>query len=123
MLKVIKQQSRLTSINMSLQRNKRRMSLSSAYIGAGNQTSFFNRKASVPFKQLKKIYGEELALISSEQSKLGLNRKTLSETDRVLLKQKIRILIKNQRRKYIINLALTIVVLALAVFAFITFFF
>ncbi|MCG2418921.1 hypothetical protein K8089_07790 [Aequorivita sp. F47161] len=92
------------------------MSLSSAYIGAGNQTSFFNRKASVPFKQLKKIYGEELALISSEQSKLGLNRKTLSETDRVLLKEKIRILIKNQRRNYIINLLVTICILAIFLF-------
>jgi chromosome condensin MukBEF MukE localization factor len=99
------------------------MSLSSAYIGAGNQASMFNRKASVPFKQLKKIYGEELALLNSEQSKLGLNRKTLSETDRALLKQKIRKLIKEQRRKYIINLAFTIVVLALAVFGVITFIF
>ncbi len=108
---------------MNLLRKKRRMNLSSSYIGAGNQASVFNRKAKIPFKQLKSIYGEELALLKVQQSDAPFKNHILSETDRVLLMQKIRETIKEQRRKSIINLILTLIIITLLIFGVLKFVF
>jgi hypothetical protein len=90
---------------------KRRNSFSvrSWYIGSGNKFSAFTRKPNIPYEKIKGMYGDALERFSSSTNNaIHLNK--LSNSERLLLKGKIKKMIAQERRKTIISLAVTIVV-------------
>lgn len=85
------------------QRKSRRKRASSAYIGAGNNTSDFNKKARKPWNKLPKQFSDK------SKSKQPLKRKEMSEADREALRERFVQKQKNARKKMGIRLAIVLV--------------
>ncbi len=70
-------------------RNKksRRIAPSSAYIGSGNKTSVFSRKARKPFQDMAEIYKNEAIKIKGNHEKKLFEK--LSEEDKKLIRERI----------------------------------
>ncbi|MEX2380179.1 MAG: hypothetical protein WD530_05515 [Vicingaceae bacterium] len=69
-------------------RTSRRISPSSAYIGAGNKTSIFSRKARKPFEDISDIYKQAIKKDSDQDYRESFRK--LTEEEKIAIKQKIR---------------------------------
>lgn len=87
---------------------KRRLTISSWYIGSGNKPSTFNRKARGAYDSIRNRYTSEL----EKERKAGKDKPEMSFETRQALKEKIRSQIKKERyweiAKLIFSLAITI---------------
>ena len=92
-------------------RNKRRHSVGFGYIGFGNNHSVFNQKTNKAFSTLKEKLNEETHF----HFKLNFSHKKLTKEEREIIKNKIR---KNEKRKSIQALVLTLLVLFIIVVTF-----
>ena len=84
-------------------RKSRRMRASSAYIGAGNNTADFNKKARKPWDKLPERFLEK------SKSKQQLKPKEFSEADREALRERLVQEQKEARKKVVIHLGIALV--------------
>lgn len=89
---------------------KRRLNLSSGYIGSGNKPSVFNRKPKTAFQKIREKYATEYLKLTQEKD---LSR-DLSKDEKLQLKHKITAQIKQEKRKGVLKIILTIIATALA---------
>lgn len=92
-----------------MKRKSRRISIGFGYIGFGNKQSNFNQKNDNPFTSAK----ERLHKASHLHYKLDFKHDELSNTDKRIIKNKIR---KAEKRKALIAGILTIIILTLLFF-------
>lgn len=85
-------------------RNRRRHKTGFGYIGAGNSTSVFNRKANKAFSKTK----EQLNNSSIKKHKLKFTNRKLSDIEKEKIKNDIR---KKSKRKNRLTLLLSIIIL------------
>lgn len=85
-------------------RKSRRMSASSAYIGAGNNTSDFNKKARKPWDKLPERF------LDKSKSKQQLKQKEFSEADPKALKERLVQEQKEARKKVVIRLGIAFII-------------
>ena len=88
--------------------SKRRHNTGFGYIGFGNNTSVFNRKPKQIYSNLK----NNLNQTSVKQFNVDFKSKTLTETDKLAIKKKVK---QNSKGKIILSAIITLVVLILLV--------
>ena len=91
-------------------RNKRRHSTGFGYMGFGNSIAVFNRNAKAPFSKIK----DQLNTTSLKELKLDFNDKSLSETDKKIIKEKIK---SESKRKNTFAIIISIIVSVLVILA------
>jgi len=97
------------------QSRTRRISPGFGYIGSGNKTSIFTRRAKPPFSKVKAIYGEELERLKLEKVDQKLSFKELTKEEKLRIRSRIKAELLSERKKQIV--AFTILVLfVLAIF-------
>ena len=89
-------------------RRSRRIPPSSAYIGAGNKTSVFSRKARKPFQEMADIYKKEARKLKGNEDKNIF--KQLSIEDKKLIRDRILRKKKNDERKFYFILLLSVLI-------------
>jgi len=87
-----------------MERTKRRHNTGFSYTGSGNKASVFNRKPRAVFSEIK----NKLNTKSLKDHKLEFNNNKLSESDRKIIKDKIR---TKNKRKNIIIILISIIIL------------
>lgn len=88
----------------------RRMKPSSGYIGSGNKTSVFTRRSTPPFSKIKEVYGDQFQQLRKAGS---LPTQELDEEQRLNLKRKVRASIIANRKKRMLAIALSILILSI----------
>ncbi|MEN8123113.1 MAG: hypothetical protein ABFS35_22435 [Bacteroidota bacterium] len=96
--------------------NRRRLILSSSYIGAGNITSVFNRKPKIPYKKLKEIYGDELEKFKSKRVSKSIPKRKLTNAEIKEIRNKVRTNVLQERKKNLIVGLIAIVILIVIVY-------
>jgi len=104
-----------------MRENRReRMSVSSAYIGAGSLTTVFARRPKIPFVRIKQIYGDELERFKSEKVKDKAPTE-LSEKEKKKIKTLVKKIISRNKKREIIAGTIAVVITLGLIYLFISF--
>lgn len=95
-------------------KTSRRISPSSAYIGAGNKTSVFSRNARKPFEDLSDVYKQAIKKGTDQNYRESFRK--LTDEEKIAIKQKIREQSKKTNRKLFIVTILTVLSSGILIF-------
>ena len=98
---------------------RERMSVSSAYIGAGNLTSVFARRPRIPFVKIKQIYGDELERFKLEKDKKHLVISELSQKEKKEIKTLVKGIMKRNRKQEITTRIITVILMLGLIYLFV----
>ena len=95
---------------MRLQTERTRLFISTWYTGSGSKKSVFTRRPNSPFERIRKIYGEELERVNLQKSDKKLFFRTLTEQQKLEIRQRAIREIKIENTKKMVALIASIVV-------------
>ena len=87
---------------------RRRLPPFTGYMGFGNRISAFTNKPNPPFRKIKQIYGDELERLNEATSKT-VTIETLTEEDRLLIRNKVRDQMKRECQRNILTIVVSTV--------------